>query len=63
MLAAVPEAFLSAPVTLTLIAVDTVGIGPTAMIPVAVAVVVAYITLSFIRPYVVKQRDLLLLEN
>ena len=63
MLAAVPGAFLRAPVTLTLIAVGTVGIGPTAMIPVAVAVVVAHITLSFIRSFVIKQRDLPLRGN
>ncbi len=58
MLAAVPGAFLSAPVSLVLIAAGTVGIGPIAMAPVGLAVVTAHISLSLLRTFVAKEQKL-----
>jgi H+/Cl- antiporter ClcA len=57
MLAAVPGAFLNAPLTLILIAVATIGIEPEALIPIAIAVVTSHISLAFIQTYVVKTRQ------
>ena len=58
LLAAVPGAFLSAPVSLILIAAGTVGIGPSALVPVGVAVVTAQITMAMIQHYIVRKRTL-----
>ena len=58
LLAAVPGAFLSAPVSLILIAAGTVGIGPAALVPVGVAVVTAHITMAVIQHYIVRKRTL-----
>ena len=58
MLAAVPGAFLNAPLSLILIAIGTVGIGPDALIPVAIAVATAHITISFIRAYVTEKHNI-----
>jgi H+/Cl- antiporter ClcA len=49
MMAAVPGAFLNAPLSLTLIAAATVGLDALAVIPVTVAVVTAYLFLSVVR--------------
>lgn len=49
MMAAVPGAFLEAPVSLTLIAAATIGLEPTAIVPVTIAVVVAFLSFSVIR--------------
>lgn len=57
MLAAVPGAFLKAPLSLILIAVATIGIAPEALMPVAIAVITAHITLSLIQTYVVRERQ------
>jgi H+/Cl- antiporter ClcA len=43
MMAAVPGAFLRAPLSLVLIAAGTVGVGPAAVAPIAIAVVTAYL--------------------
>ena len=56
MMAAVPGAFLSAPLSLTLIAAATVGLDPGAVIPVTVAVVTAYLVFSIVR-YLVARRS------
>ena len=56
MMAAVPGAFLSAPLSLTLIAAATVGLDPAAVIPVMVAVVTAYLVFSIVR-YLVARRS------
>jgi H+/Cl- antiporter ClcA len=58
MMAAVPGAFLSAPLSLLMITAGTVGIGPEALIPIAIAVVTAHITIALIRAYVIEQRNL-----
>lgn len=49
MMAAVPGAFLEAPLSLTLIGGATVGLEPTAIVPITIAVVVAYLSFSVIR--------------
>jgi len=49
MMAAVPGAFLNAPLSLTLIAAATVGLDALAVIPVTVAVVTAYLFFSVVR--------------
>lgn len=54
MLAAVPGSYLRAPVSLTFIAVITIGLGGTTTAPVAVAVVCAYLTAAVIM-YVTNQ--------
>jgi H+/Cl- antiporter ClcA len=48
MMAAVPGAFLEAPLSLTMIAVGSIGLGATA-VPVAVAVVVSYLFTAVVR--------------
>ena len=57
MMAAVPGAFLSAPLSLLMITAGTVGIGPEALIPIAVAVATAHITIALIRAFVVEERN------
>lgn len=57
MMAAVPGAFLSAPLSLLMITAGTVGIGPEALIPIAIAVVAAHITISLIRAFVAEERN------
>jgi H+/Cl- antiporter ClcA len=57
LLAAVPGAFLSAPVSLILIAAGTIGIGPIAMAPIGIAVVTAHISMSLIRAYVIQEHE------
>lgn len=54
----VPGAFLKAPLSLILIAVATIGIAPEALMPVAIAVITAHITLSLIQTYVVRERHI-----
>lgn len=49
MLAAVPGAYLKAPLSLTLIGAGTVGLTAVGAVPVAIALVVAHGTMSFIR--------------
>jgi len=58
MLAAVPGAFLNAPLSLILIAVGTVGIGAEASVPIGIAVVTAHILMALIQNYVVKKNEL-----
>ncbi len=58
MLAAVPGAFLNAPLTLILIAAGTVNIGAQALVPVAIAVVTAHVTMALFKNYVVKKKQL-----
>lgn len=48
MMAAVPGAFLNAPLSLTLIAAATVGLEAAAVIPIAVAVAIAYLSFTVI---------------
>jgi H+/Cl- antiporter ClcA len=55
MMAAVPGSFLRAPVSLTLLAALSVGLGPETTAPVVVSVITAYLLLATIR-YVVQQR-------
>jgi H+/Cl- antiporter ClcA len=55
LLAAVPGAFLSAPVSLILIAAGTIGIGPIAMAPIGIAVVTSHITASLLRTFVLQE--------
>ena len=58
MLAAVPGAFLNAPLSLIMIAAGTVGIGAEAIVPIAIAVVTAHISISLLKNYVVQERKL-----
>jgi len=58
LLAAVPGAFLNAPLSLILIAAGTISIGSTALVPISIAVVVAHITMALLRNYVVKEHQL-----
>jgi len=58
LLAAVPGAFLGAPVSLILIAAGTVGLEASALVPICIAVVTSYLTLALVRNYVVRQRSL-----
>ena len=58
LLAAVPGAFLGAPVSLILIAAGTVGLGAAALVPICIAVVTSYLTLALVRNYIVRQRSL-----
>ncbi len=58
MLAAVPGAFLGAPVSLILIAAGTVGLGAAALVPICIAVVTSYLTLALLRSYIVRERKL-----
>jgi H+/Cl- antiporter ClcA len=55
MMAGVPGAFLSAPISMTLVAAGTVAVGPQWLAPIALTVVTAYITFSAIQ-VLVKQR-------
>jgi H+/Cl- antiporter ClcA len=55
MLAAVPGAFLNAPLALIIIAAGTVRLQPEALIPIGIAVVVAHTSMSAIRKYVLKE--------
>ena len=54
MMAAVPGAFLNAPLSLTLIAAGTVGLEAAAVIPIAVAVAIAYLSFAVIRYFAPK---------
>ncbi|WP_153015867.1 chloride channel protein [Methanofollis ethanolicus] len=63
MLAAVPGAFLTAPVALVLIAFGTVGIAPEAMVPVGLAVVTAHITVSLFQTVIARRHSLALEEE
>jgi H+/Cl- antiporter ClcA len=55
MLAAVPGAFLNAPLALIIIAAGTVRLEPEALIPIGIAVVIAHMLMSFIRKYMLKE--------
>jgi hypothetical protein len=55
MLAAVPGAFLNAPLALIIIAAGTVRLQPEALIPIGIAVVVAHTSMSAMRKYVLKE--------
>jgi H+/Cl- antiporter ClcA len=55
MMAAVPGSFLRAPVSLTLLAALSVGLGPETTAPVVVSVITAYLLVATIR-YFVAQR-------
>lgn len=52
MLAAVPGAFLNAPLALIIIAAGTVRLQPEALLPIGLAVVIAHMSMSAIRAYV-----------
>ncbi len=58
LLAAVPGALLTAPVSLILIAVGTIGIAPGALVPICIAVVTSYLSLAIVRYYVVGEDKL-----
>ena len=58
LLAAVPGAFLGAPVSLILIAAGTVGLGAAALVPICISVVTSYLTLALVRNYVVGEEKL-----
>lgn len=55
MLAAVPGSFLGAPLSMILIGVGTVSIGPQAMAPIGIAVICAHITMSAIQKLIIRQ--------
>lgn len=55
MLAAVPGAFLRAPLALIIIAAGTVRLEPEALVPIGIAVVIAFMLMSFMRKYVLKE--------
>ena len=55
MIAAVPGAFLNAPLALIIIAAGTVRLEPEALIPIGIAVVIAHMLMSFMRKYVLKE--------
>lgn len=57
MMAAVPAAYLNAPITLTLMGALTVGLDPSSVIPIAVAVATGYVCLSFIRLFAGRWRS------
>ncbi len=63
LLAAVPGAFLGAPVSLILIAAGTVGLGEAALVPICIAVVTSHLTLALVRNYVVRQRTLAIQQD
>jgi H+/Cl- antiporter ClcA len=52
MLAAVPGAFLNAPLALIIIAAGTVRLEPEALVPIGIAVVIAHMLMSAMRKYV-----------
>lgn len=58
MLAAVPGAFLNAPLSLILIAAGTVEVGPEALAPIGLAVISAHITLALIQAYIVRRQQI-----
>ena len=58
LLAAVPGAFLGAPVSLILIAAGTIGLGAAALVPICIAVVTSYLTLAVVRHYIVREKTL-----
>lgn len=55
MLAAVPGAFLNAPLALIIIAAGTVRLQPEVLVPIGIAVAVAHMIMSAIRKYVLKE--------
>jgi H+/Cl- antiporter ClcA len=55
MLAAVPGAFLNAPLSLVIIAAGTIRLEPEALVPIGIAVVVAHVLMSVMRKYVLKE--------
>lgn len=55
MLAAVPGAFLNAPLALIIIAAGTVRLQPEALVPIGIAVVVAHLLMSAMRKFVLKE--------
>ena len=55
MLAAVPGAFLNAPLALLIIAAGTVRLQPEALLPIGMAVVIAHMLMSIMRTYVLKE--------
>jgi len=55
MLAAVPGAFLNAPLSLIIIAAGTIRLEPEALVPIAFAVVIAHTLMSVMRKYVLKE--------
>jgi H+/Cl- antiporter ClcA len=55
MLAAVPGAFLNAPLALIIIAAGTIRLEPEALVPIGIAVVVAHTLMSVMRKYVLKE--------
>lgn len=55
MLAAVPGAFLNAPLALIIIAAGTVRLQPEALLPIGMAVVIAHLLMSVIRNFLLKE--------
>lgn len=55
MMAAVPGAFLNAPLSLTLIAAATVGLEAAAVVPIAVAVATSYLSFAGLRYYLARR--------
>ena len=55
MLAAVPGAFLNAPLALLIIAAGTVRLEPEALLPIGMAVVIAHMLMSIMRTYVLNE--------
>ncbi len=55
MLAAVPGAFLNAPLALIIIAAGTIRLQPEALVPIGIAVVTAHMLMSFMRKYALKE--------
>jgi H+/Cl- antiporter ClcA len=55
MLAAVPGAFLNAPLALIIIAAGTIRLQPEALVPIGIAVVIAHMLMSYLRKYVLKE--------
>ncbi len=55
MLAAVPGAFLNAPLALLIIAAGTIRLGPEALVPIGIAVVIAHTLMSVMRKVVLKE--------
>jgi chloride channel protein, CIC family len=54
MLAAVPGAFLNAPLALIIIAAGTVRLQPEALLPIGMAVVIAHTLMTVMRTYVLR---------
>jgi H+/Cl- antiporter ClcA len=55
MIAAVPGAFLNAPLALIIIAAGTVRLEPEALVPIGIAIVIAHMLMSVVRKYVLKE--------